>query len=64
MSFSDNERSWSEENFSGTMLGDERRVQRVIMFAQALATHPGKSIPQLFDRPYDVKAVYNLGSVP
>ncbi|GEM_PF-6230649 len=64
MSFSDNERTWSEENFSGDILGDERRVQRVITYAQAMAAHPGKSIPQLFDRPYDVKAVYNLLNNP
>ena len=52
--------AWCEENFSGVDLGDSRRGQRVLTIAQAFAAHPGRSIPQLFERPYDVKATYSL----
>lgn len=54
------EQAWCEENFSGIDLGDCRRSDRVMSLARAFAAHPGRSIPQLFDRPYDVKASYSL----
>jgi hypothetical protein len=32
----------------------------VATIAEAMATHPGHSIPQLFEHPYEVKAAYHL----
>jgi hypothetical protein len=51
---------WAEEQFAGTKLTDIRRVARVKTIAEAMAVHPGRSIPQLCDSPYAVKATYNL----
>lgn len=52
--------SWAQRNFKELSLGDTRRVRRVIDIAQHLATFPGKSIPQLFDNVYAIKATYDL----
>src|SRR5919197_6300555 len=51
---------WAEEQFAGAQLNDIRRVARVKTIAEAMAVHPGRSIPQLCDTPYAVKATYNL----
>jgi hypothetical protein len=50
----------AEKQFTGTKLTDIRRVARVKTIAEAMAVHPGRSIPQLCDSPYAVKATYNL----
>lgn len=41
-------------------MADVRRVARVVTIAEAMATHPGHSIPQMFEHPYEVKAAYHL----
>jgi hypothetical protein len=41
-------------------LPDSRRVARVETIAEAMAVHPGRSIPQLCHSPYAVKATYTL----
>ena len=51
---------WAEEQFTGAKLTDIRRVARVKTIAEAMAIHPGRTIPQLCDSPYAVKATYNL----
>lgn len=51
---------WAERHFAEAELSDVRRVDRVRMIAEAMAADPGKSLPQLFVRPYDVKAAYQL----
>lgn len=51
---------WAEQVFKDTDLGDRRRSQRVTQIAAAMSKHPGLSIPSLYDRPYEVKATYNL----
>ena len=51
---------WAEEQFAGAKLTDIRRVARVKKIAEAMAVHPGRSIPQLCRSPYAVKATYNL----
>ena len=51
---------WAEEQFAGAQLTDIRRVARVKTIAEAMAVHPGRSIPQLCRSPYAVKATYNL----
>jgi hypothetical protein len=51
---------WAEEQFAGAKLTDVRRVARVKQIAEAMAVHPGRSIPKLCGSPYAVKATYNL----
>jgi hypothetical protein len=51
---------WAEAQFAGAQLNDIRRVARVKMIAEAMAVHPGRSMPQLCCSPYAVKAAYNL----
>lgn len=41
-------------------MADVRRVTRAVTIAEAMAKHPGHSIPQLFEQPYEVKAAYHL----
>jgi hypothetical protein len=51
---------WSEETFAGAALGDVRRSQRAAIVAQAMSEQPGRSLPDLFEQPYAVKAAYTL----
>jgi hypothetical protein len=53
-------RAWAEEHFGDTPFSDIRRTERVIRIAEAMAAHPGASIPQLFAHPYDTKAAYTF----
>jgi len=53
-------KEWAEMHFGGAELGDVRQVERVIKIGEAMANKPGKSIPQLCDSWYDVKATYQL----
>jgi hypothetical protein len=56
----DEVRAWAEQQFGEIDLGDLRRTDRAVTIAHALALAPGKSIPRLFARPYDVKAAYTF----
>jgi Transposase DNA-binding/Transposase DDE domain len=51
---------WARRHFGEIDLGDLRRDQRAMTIATAMAANPGKSIPQLFAHPYDVKASYQF----
>jgi hypothetical protein len=51
---------WAQAQFAGATLTDIRRVARVQKIAEAMAVHPGRSIPKLCRSPYAVKATYNL----
>jgi hypothetical protein len=51
---------WAEANFSGMFSSDKRRRQRIIGLAAKMKDFPGRSIPQLCDSPYEVKASYNV----
>ena len=51
---------WAQAQFAGATLTAIRRVARVQKIAEALAVHPGWSIPKLWRSPYGVKATYNL----
>src|SRR5438552_6899690 len=51
---------WAEINFCNAEMPDIRQVDRIVKIAAAAATKPGRSIPQLFENKYDVKAAYNL----
>lgn len=55
---------WAELHFGELDLGDVRRDERVIKLGQAMAAKPGASLPQLFSRPYDLTAAYNLFARP
>lgn len=57
-------RGWSKEQFQGAALTDRRRIERVVKIGAALAKKPGRSIPQLFETPYEIKAAYNLFKHP
>jgi hypothetical protein len=52
--------TWAEEQFGELDLGHEKRNQRAVTIAAAFATQPGKSIPQIFDSGYAVKAAYQF----
>jgi hypothetical protein len=41
-------------------LGDERRTNRVKAVAESLAERPAESLPEVFDNPSDLEAVYRL----
>lgn len=53
-------RDWSTKHFGGAELSDVRRVDRAITIGEAMAASPGKSLPQMFAHPYDLKAAYTF----
>jgi len=52
--------AWASGQFDGAPLGDARRQKRLHTIGRRMAEEPGKTIPELFDRPYDVKAAYHF----
>jgi hypothetical protein len=42
-------RAWSQQQFASVSLGDKRRTRRLVDSAAAIARHPQKSFPQIFD---------------
>lgn len=57
-------RAWAELHFGSAPLSDVRRIERLTAIAEAMASNPGASIPQLFSRPYDIKAAYTFFNHP
>lgn len=55
-----NASTWAQKNFKNIDIGDKRRIRRVVNIAECMAISPGKSIPQLFDDVYAIKATYEL----
>jgi hypothetical protein len=51
---------WAATQFQGTRLGHCARRSRLVSYAGALAERPGKMIPELFTRNYDINATYDL----
>src|SRR5215210_2446248 len=51
---------WAAAQFQGTRLGHCARRSRLVAYARALAEQPGKTIPELFTRKYDIQATYDL----
>jgi hypothetical protein len=41
---------WARQHFQGIRLGHCARRKRIVSYAEALATQPGKTIPELFPR--------------
>lgn len=56
--------AWAAQQFQGTRFKHCARRRRLILFARALAEQPGMSIPQLFDRKYDIDATYDFLDQP
>ena len=52
--------AWAAEQFHGIRLGHCTRRTRLMAYARALAMQPGKMIPELFSRKYDIDATYKL----
>jgi hypothetical protein len=51
---------WAAVHFGGCWLGHKSRNRRLVSYARALAEQPGKLLPELFPRKYDVEATYEL----
>lgn len=51
---------WAKQHFSGAFTTDIRRNRRIVRIAERMARFPGKSIPQICETKYDIKAVYEL----
>lgn len=51
---------WAANHFGGCWLGHKARNQRLVAYAGALAEKPGKPLPELFTRKYDIEATYTL----
>ena len=56
--------AWAETHFAGATLAHPARDRRVRIVAAAMAANPGRSIPGLFERWYDVKAAYDMFDHP
>jgi hypothetical protein len=55
---------WADTHFAGATLAHPARNRRVRVIAAAMATDPGRSIPGLFTRWYDVRAAYDVFDHP
>jgi hypothetical protein len=53
-------RDWARAQFTGIRVGNCARRKRIVAYAAALAERPGKMIPELFTRKYDIDATYDL----
>ena len=42
-------RTWAKMHFGDIEMSDVRRIARVVSIAEAIATYPGHSIPQMFE---------------
>ncbi len=56
--------AWAETHFAGATLAHPARNRRVQVIAAAMATNPGRSLPGLFTRWYDVRAAYDVFDHP
>ncbi len=51
---------WAANHFGGCWRGHKARNKRLVAYARALAEKPGKPMPELFTRKYDIEATYEL----
>lgn len=51
---------WAAQHFGGCWLGHKARDTRLVAYATALAERPGKMMPELLARKYDVEATYAM----
>lgn len=52
--------SFGQLNFAHAALGDKRRTDRLVELADRMAHRPGGSLPEKFNSPKDLKAMYRL----
>jgi len=52
--------SFGERNFAHAILGDKRRTNKLVELADRMAHRPGGSLPEKFNSPKDLKAMYRL----
>src|SRR5688572_3070054 len=57
-------RGFGREHFGGARLGDRRRTERLVKAADAIACHPGGTLPEKLSGPADLKALYRLVGRP
>src|SRR5947209_6755129 len=55
---------WAHSQFQGARLGHSARRKRVMTIAGAMAEQPGRTIPELFTRKYDIDAAYAFFDCP
>ena len=55
---------WARRQFQGAKLRHSTRRQRVMKIAAAMAEQPGRTIPELFTRKYDIDAAYTFFDRP
>jgi len=51
---------WAAYHFGENWLGHTARDKRLVSYATALAERPGKLMPELFTKKYDIEATYEL----
>jgi hypothetical protein len=56
--------SFGGQNFGRVNLGDRRRTRRLVQLADALARHPGGTLPDKLHHPPDLRAFYRLMDRP
>jgi hypothetical protein len=61
-SLTDTTASFGTAHFSGARLGDIRRTRRLVRSADAIAQHPGGTLPQKLRDPAPLNAVYRLAN--
>lgn len=54
------EQSFGERNFGHAELGDVRRTERLVELADRMAHRPGGTLPEKFNTPKDLKAMYRF----
>ena len=52
--------SFGERNFGKAKLGDQRRTKRLVCVADAIARHPGGSLPEKLRSPGELEGLYHL----
>ncbi len=57
---SENGMSFGEINFGHAVLGDKRRTDKLVELADGMAHRPGGTLPEKFNSPKDLKAMYRL----
>jgi hypothetical protein len=57
---SQRERSFGEIHFGGAKLGNKARTRRLVKAADALAKHPGGTLPDKIKDPWALQALYRL----
>lgn len=60
----DHRPSFGETHFGNAQLGDRRRTKRLVAVADAIARHPGGSLPEKLRSPAEIDGLYHLMKCP